>query len=498
VSRHASDDVQRYLRAVSFRLVVPHQRRARQRFALDRPDGRPARLLELFGSPFDALNTDIPDGLGQRLRPLLGVPRMSTLAIGGLVNRAVASMPPGHAFVNVGVWQGFTFLAGMAGNPDKPCIGVDNFSQLGGPREQFLKRFEGRRGPAHTFHEMDYRDYFARVHEGSIGVYLYDGEHSYENQMHGLEAAEPFLGEGSLLIVDDVNWEAPRQATLDFVAQRAGEYHVVADLWTAIAGHPTFWNGLLVIGKGAAEEPLAVPPPEARESSAPPPPGPDLRRPAVSLVVLDAEGDPARLSRAVDSVQAQTWPDIEVVVADGTDGSRPALADALARTSGDLVGFVDTSVELRPDAVELSVAYPSGTSFFRPAEAELVRRAHRGIAAAADVDQVVSPDDKYVLVADPLGLPATSVAWPGIRLDRGNARLGDLDDDAALQAIDRARADGATHLVVMWNRFDWLEGRPKLAAALAAEATTAIANDRVRVFKLGSAPPNGDSRSAAG
>ncbi len=445
----------------------------------------PAVLLELFGAPFDALNTELPDGLENRLRPLREVPRMSTMAIAGLLNRAVASMPEGHAFVNVGVWQGFTLLAAMAGNPDKVCIAIDSFPHIRSPREQFLERFDAFRTPAHAFHQMDYRDYFSRVHEGPIGVYLYDAEHSYDHQLHGLEAAEEFFADGCLVIVDDTNWPEPRQATMDFVASRRGEYHVLADLWTAGEGHPTFWNGLLVIRRGAAGEPLAVPPADARQEFEPSLPVTDLRRCAVSLVVLDAEGDPAQLSHAIAAGQGQTWPNVEVVVADATDGSRRALADAVARTSGDLVAVFDSSAELRSDAVELNVAYPYLAPFGNPADAAAVHRAQQGINAAADVDRVVSRDRPYVLVADRFGMPTTAAAGSGTRLEALGGRLWDLDEDGALRALDQAHAGGATDLVVMWNRFGWLDARPRLAAALAARATTLVANDLVRVFRLG-------------
>src|SRR5204862_290454 len=76
------------------------------------------------------------------LRELCRVPKLSTYAIGALLNEAVARMPESHTFVNVGVWHGFTFLAGLVGNPDRRCHGIDDFSQFGGPRDEFLERFE--------------------------------------------------------------------------------------------------------------------------------------------------------------------------------------------------------------------------------------------------------------------------------------------------------------------------------------------------------------------
>ena len=206
--------------------------------------------LHRLGVDLDVAITRLPES-GRRMRRTLReacrVPRMSTFAIGAIINEAVAHMAPDHAFVNVGVWNGFTLLAGMAGNPDRRCIGVDNFSEFGGPRDAFLGRFVSARSERHEFHDMDYQAYFARVHRGPIGFYIYDGEHSYANQLRGLEVAAPFFAPGCILLVDDTNDEEPRRATLDFVAAQGGAFRVLLDRRTACNGHPTFWNGVILL-----------------------------------------------------------------------------------------------------------------------------------------------------------------------------------------------------------------------------------------------------------
>lgn len=205
--------------------------------------------LERLHCPLDLVIARLPEGglrLSRLLRPLCMIPRMSTFAVAAILNRAVALMPPGTAFVNVGVWHGFTLLAGMAGNPERRCIGVDNFSEFGGPKDAFLPRFARLRSANHAFHEMDYAAYFAQQHDGPIGVYLYDGEHGYENQRRGLETAERFFAPGCVILVDDTNLPEPRRATLDFIAAQPGRYRLLLDRRTSSNGHPTFWNGLLV------------------------------------------------------------------------------------------------------------------------------------------------------------------------------------------------------------------------------------------------------------
>lgn len=206
--------------------------------------------LARLGITLEIANTILPienTNCYQKLKKLVRtVPKMSTYANAAIINKAVASMPPDTAFVNVGVWHGFSFLAGIANNPDRQCIAVDNFSQFGGPKDEFIDRYHMIKSNSHFFHEMDYEQYFSSIHREQIGFYIYDGEHSYSNQLRGLEAAEPFFAKGCVILVDDTNDAEPRQATLDFIARYPGRYRMIFDQSTAMNGHPTFWNGILM------------------------------------------------------------------------------------------------------------------------------------------------------------------------------------------------------------------------------------------------------------
>jgi len=174
---------------------------------------------------------------------------MSTLTVGLLINDAVSSMPSGQAYLNIGVWHGFSFFSGMIGNPGAICIGVDNFSSFGKPREEFMQCFNRFKSPNHRFYEMGYTQYLRSVHKGKIGVYAYDGNHAYINQLLALELAEPFFVPGTIIIIDDMNWETPSQATAEFLRSRPNQYQTLLDARTAQNIHPTYWNGIVVLQK---------------------------------------------------------------------------------------------------------------------------------------------------------------------------------------------------------------------------------------------------------
>ncbi len=261
------DPLRDYLTGLAFRLVHPE---------MPFPDG----LLAAFalqacaraGLSLDVYNAALPAGDFERrvaLGRLCGMARASTYCIAAIIDKAVSLLDDEAAFVNVGVWQGFTFLAGLAGNPDKRCIGIDNFSTAakkdarGRPafrglsklayglndriaRRAFYRNFERLRSERHSFFEMDYVDYFRSQHQGPIGFYIYDAQHRYRDQLRGLELAEPFFTADCVVLVDDTNAADNRRATYDFMQQSRHDYEVLLDRRTAGNRHPTFWNGVLV------------------------------------------------------------------------------------------------------------------------------------------------------------------------------------------------------------------------------------------------------------
>ena len=180
-----------------------------------------------MGSAADMHITRLPEKdafYKERLKDICAMQRMSTFAIGATINRIVSELPDGTAFVNVGVWNGFSLLSGMAGNADKRCVGIDNFSEFGGPKEAFLERFNARRSAVHEFHEMDYAKYFATTHTGEIGLYFYDGDHAREHQCMGLALAERFFSRDCIILVDDINFADPMDGTVDFLNASKNRY----------------------------------------------------------------------------------------------------------------------------------------------------------------------------------------------------------------------------------------------------------------------------------
>ncbi|MEZ0373448.1 MAG: class I SAM-dependent methyltransferase [Candidatus Sericytochromatia bacterium] len=196
-------------------------------------------------------NLILPQGLeyaAGSLMQLADMPRMCSLAIGVLLFEAVRRLPPEQVYLNIGVWHGFTLLAGMLARPDGPCIGVDDFSEWGRPRMAFVERFARFKCEQHRFFDMDYVKYMRQVHKQPIGVYCFDGPHRELDQSRGLELAHPYIAAGGLIFIDDSNEMRVKAPTLAFV-QNHPEYRVIANFGTVSNTHPTWWNGLMILKK---------------------------------------------------------------------------------------------------------------------------------------------------------------------------------------------------------------------------------------------------------
>lgn len=197
--------------------------------------------------------------------PLVAIEGLSSPRVCQLLNQLVRHMDRDECYVEVGTWKGLTLLSAAWGNFGRTCIGCDKFRFYGRftglglqarrALERNIRRHRGRTADIH-FHHMSYQRMFAERRISSpIGVYFYDGDHSYGGTYEGITRAAPFLNERSVLVVDDWNDRTIRQATTDAL-QRA----CLTPLWhRCLPGNHSgeqFWNGLGIyhLEKGADAE----------------------------------------------------------------------------------------------------------------------------------------------------------------------------------------------------------------------------------------------------
>ena len=210
------------------------------------PINKEARILS-----WDNVNfSERDDEMRRFLAPLRRVEgKMSTAANAFLIYSISQHLEENEAYLNIGVWKGFTFLAGVL-NRSCLSIGVDNFSLFGGPKAEFHANYDKFKHERSSFFEMDYKQYLAEQHgDTPIGFYFYDGAHDYQNQFDALVAAERLLSKNAIVLVDDTNFPDAWRATLDFVRDRHPRFEIIFDQFTAGNLHPTYHNGLMLLRK---------------------------------------------------------------------------------------------------------------------------------------------------------------------------------------------------------------------------------------------------------
>ena len=185
-------------------------------------------------------------------KELLKIDSMSTFAIGYVINKICQELNDNENYVNIGVWKGFSMIAGML-NTNCNVYGNDNFSQFDGPKKEFIRKFNSLKNEEkHFFYECDYKDFFKDFEKlkKSISFYYYDGEHSYKNQFENLIIAKEYFKSGTIILVDDVNFQEVESGTKDFISKYPNEYKIIKDIKTANNHcHPSYWNGLFLFQK---------------------------------------------------------------------------------------------------------------------------------------------------------------------------------------------------------------------------------------------------------
>ena len=94
---------------------------------------------------------------------------------------------------------------------------IDNFSEFGGPKEDFLHNLNKFKGENNVLFINE--DYFtvdiSKINKRNI--YLYDSNHNYDSQYKALTYFYDCLDDIFILIIDDWNCEIIRNSTINVI-----------------------------------------------------------------------------------------------------------------------------------------------------------------------------------------------------------------------------------------------------------------------------------------
>lgn len=179
---------------------------------------------------------------------------MTTPATMHMLNRAVACLEPGEAYLEVGTWRGATIIGALLGN-DADGFAIDNdaMTEHNGDERQSRVVWEENienEGMSLRAHYIDgsVPDVFDTLTLPPIGVYLFDGDkETREAAYAGISGAAPFLAKKAILFIDDANEHTIRQAVHQFQIKYFPHVMVLLDIPTPGNCWASFWNGLMIL-----------------------------------------------------------------------------------------------------------------------------------------------------------------------------------------------------------------------------------------------------------
>jgi hypothetical protein len=184
---------------------------------------------------------------------LVEVEGMSSPRVCNLLNQLVRSLDEDEHYLEIGTWKGRTLISAAYENQGKVCYACDKFRFWGKytgwgheVRRTFksnVERYRDKLAKIHFF-DMNSSALFKRnLVPAPVGVYFYDGGHSYRETYKGIEQAVPLLSRRSTLLVDDWNDPIIRRATYDALSDTK-----VKIMWSRYLegthDEQGFWNGL--------------------------------------------------------------------------------------------------------------------------------------------------------------------------------------------------------------------------------------------------------------
>lgn len=157
-------------------------------------------------------------------------------------------------YLEIGVWKGSSVCAAMCNNNSK-VVCIDNWSEFGGPKEDFLVNFNKFKGNNDaTFIENDcYKVDVSSL--GKFNIFMYDGNHSVNNHYNALVYYYDCLDDIFIFIVDDWNCPYVRNGTeesikiLNFKVLYEKEIRLTYDNTHTPSplADDTWWNGIYFV-----------------------------------------------------------------------------------------------------------------------------------------------------------------------------------------------------------------------------------------------------------
>ncbi len=171
-----------------------------------------------------------------------------------VLRAAVAALPAGEAYLEVGTFKGRSVCGALIDGSERAVVAVENFQEFGmagvEARAELMDNLARYTAGVPHFRLIEGDCFRVLQDRGSVGepvgVYFYDGAHTWLAHYLALGVAEHLLAHEAVVLVDDATWPVVRRATMRYVQRHRG--WSVLRAFDAESDHDPRWaNGLLVL-----------------------------------------------------------------------------------------------------------------------------------------------------------------------------------------------------------------------------------------------------------
>lgn len=189
-------------------------------------------------------------GISKLKKRVLTIEGMSSPKVRHFLNN-ICSLE-NSCYLEVGCWKGSTWVAALFHNylSVLDAIGIDNWSEFGGPRGEFLANCRTYLANYPRFRTYSYDAFTldkSAIFQMPVTIYFYDGNHSEMSQELALTYYDEVLNDLFILIVDDWNFPPVAQGTREGIRKLGYQVLFEQALPADYNGdRAKWWNGLYV------------------------------------------------------------------------------------------------------------------------------------------------------------------------------------------------------------------------------------------------------------
>ena len=149
-------------------------------------------------------------------------------------------------YLEIGTWKGSSICSAMCNNK-MTCTAIDNWSEFGGPKDEFIINFNKYKGENNaTFIEKDCWNIDVNL-LGKFNIYMYDGNHTETSHFQALNYYLSCLDNEFIYLVDDWNNETIRNGTLNSIKHKNLEILYQKEIYTESNSNLNDWhNGISI------------------------------------------------------------------------------------------------------------------------------------------------------------------------------------------------------------------------------------------------------------